>query len=106
MKIRKSWLARLDLISVSKNGYIHEDPDPSKSYIAIEHVWLGRVTDQKVIKISGLEEVEVDQAGLLKQLLGFGTLIFKGQGVTEQLLFVKNPNSYRQYLTDAKNSIR
>lgn len=95
MKIEKSWLAKFDWISVTKNGYIKKGIG---GYILIEHCWLGKVTDQKVIKLAGLEEVEVDQAGLFKQLFNFGTLIVKGQGVTERLMLVKNPQSYKNYI--------
>lgn len=99
MKIKKSKLAALDFLSVSKNGYLHED----KGYISIEHNWMGQVTDQKMIKLSGLEEIEADQAGLLKMLFNFGDLTFKGQGVTETLRFVKNPRYVKRYIQDLKN---
>lgn len=95
LKLKKSWLANLDLLAVSKNAWIHLNQDR----IYIEHKWIFGVVDQKTVKISGLEEVEVEQAGLLKQFLNFGTITFKGQGVTESIMFVKNPNFYKQYLT-------
>jgi hypothetical protein len=98
IKVKKSWLGKLDFLALSKNAWIYPDQDR----IYIERAWVFGVTDQKSLKISGLEEVDANQSTLFRQLFNFGTLTLKGQGVTESILFVRDPHFYRAYLTKIK----
>ena len=55
--------------------------------------------EDKTIKLSHLEEIEIDQAGLFRMALDYGTIKLKGGGrVHAQIDWVKHPHNVKGYL--------
>lgn len=94
MQIKKTKLRHLDFMAPNVTAWVDQD----KGYIFIQRKWLFGDTEDS-IKLSALDEVEVEQMGLWRMIFNYGTLILKASGgVREELKWVKNPHYYRSII--------